>query len=85
MSPVVPELIKSNSIILFNYRKDYSTLTNIAEFRAKRLNFKYDGVRYLRAVEKLGSDTKIIDEIYVKPYKAPGIENLTKYLMLPSG
>ncbi|CAD8192651.1 unnamed protein product [Paramecium pentaurelia] len=85
VNPYTPELIKSNTIILYNYRKDYSTLTNIAEFRAKRLAFKYDGIKYLRSVEKFRNDTKIIDEIYVKPYKAPGLENLTKYLMLPSG
>ncbi|CAD8203150.1 unnamed protein product [Paramecium octaurelia] len=85
VNPIIPELINSNTVILFNYRKDYSTLSNIAEFRARRLAFKYDGVRYLRAVEKLKTDTKIIEEIYIKPYKAPGITNFTKYLMLPSG
>lgn len=75
----------SNTIILFNYRKDYTALSNIVELRSKRLAFKYDGVNYLRAVEKLKTDTKIIEEVYVKPYKAPGDSNLTKYLMLPSG
>lgn len=45
---ITPELIKSNAVILFNTRKDGSKLTNIEEFRARRLRFKYDGVSYLR-------------------------------------